>query len=264
MLNQARSEVWMDPSNETHRPRRGGAPAPERTLHRRALERHPLFAAAEPRALEMLAASAQARRLTRDEILVEDGERAACCFVLTEGALRVFHASPEGDEVILMLLRATALYGEAEALSGGRFVESVAALEPSTVLELPAAALERFLSDSPRTMLRLLADAAQRRAIVAYQEKSLAFMPVTIRLANFLIDALESTPANGAPVLDLTQDAMAAAISATRRSVAKDVIDWQEAGVLRREGARYRVADVAALRRYADPNRLSRAYPVAA
>ncbi len=225
-----------------------------------------MFAGADAAALDALSAVSRRRHLERDELLIEDGDEATHAYLLVDGALRVFHASPDGDEVILMLLRATAMFGEAEALSGGRHIECVAAREPSTVIELPAAAFERFLASNPRTMLRLLSDAAQRRAIVAYQAKSLAFLPVTIRLANYLVDAIDASGDRDveAPLLDLTQDEMAAAISATRRSVAKDVIGWQEGGVLRREGACYRVADLAALRRYADPNRLSRAYPVAA
>ncbi len=272
MHTQARHQAWPAASPSLgrrsfapgiERRRRSGAPIGPTPQDRHALTRHPLFADADPDALSALSAHARPRQLDRDELLVSDGDLAQHVYVLVAGALRVFHASPDGDEVVLMLLRATALFGESEALCQGRHVESVAALEPSTVIQLPAAAFERFLGDSPRTTLRLLGDAARRRAIVAYQEKSLAFLPVTIRLANYLVDALEASPAQGcaAPLLDLTQDAMAAAISATRRSVAKDVIAWQETGVLRREGARYRVADEAALRRYADPNRLSRTYP---
>jgi CRP/FNR family transcriptional regulator, cyclic AMP receptor protein len=223
---------------------------------------HPVFTDAPPGVLARVLARATLRTLSRGQALVRDGEPATEVHVVVEGALRVFHTSPDGEEAVVMLLRAHALYGDSEAVAGGRYVESVAAHDRAVVVSIPADAFTDFLGHHPMAAVRLLCDAAQRRAISAYQEKSLAFLPVTIRLANFLVDCLEQQ----APpdLLHLTQDEMAAAISATRRSVAKDMIAWQEAGVLVREGGRYRVRDPQTLRRYADPSRLSRSFPAAA
>ncbi len=71
----------------------------------------------------------------------------------------------------------------------------------------------------------LLVDVATRLALASQNEKSLAFDPVTVRLANYLIDIAGFTNASDAKELELriTQDDMAAAVGATRRSIAKDI-----------------------------------------
>src|SRR5688572_31893436 len=88
---------------------------------------HPVFADAPPEALACVLARATVRTLSRGQALVRDGELATEVHVVVEGALRVFHSSPDGEEAVVMLLRAHALFGDSEAVAGGRHVESVAA-----------------------------------------------------------------------------------------------------------------------------------------
>jgi CRP-like cAMP-binding protein len=94
-----------------------------------------------------------------------------------------------------------------------------------------------------------LVDVAARLSAATENERSLAFDSVSVRLARYLCDYGEWTNDPGAAELrlDLNQDDMAAAIAATRRSVAKDIIGWQKAGILERRGQHYRVLKPKAL-----------------
>lgn len=226
------------------------------------LGNNPIFAPASRESVARLASCSWLRRCAPEQLVLVEGEPAQNIHALTTGAVRVFHMSPAGDEVTLKLFRAPAIFGEAEALSGISYLEHVAAVEESQVVSMPTDAVLEFLDAEPRCAILLLRDVAARLAISAYNEKSLAFNPATIRLANYLIDyACWTNPEGTAePVVRLNQDQMAAAVGVSRRSVAKDMVTWQHDGLLQRREGHYVILDQAALRGYCDPDRLTLAY----
>ena len=226
------------------------------------LAQNPVFAAASPEARLRLIQGSRQRTFAAGEPIIVEGQEATSIYALEEGAVRVFHLSPKGEEVVVKLFRAPAIFGEAEALGGMPHQEHVSAVSAGRALIMPLDAIVRLLRDEPECALRLLVDVSARLAIAAYNEKSLAFHPLTIRLANYLLDYAAWTNPPGAPepTIALNQDEMAAAVGGTRRSVAKDVIAWQEEGILERRGHHYAVRDLEALRRYSDTGRLELTY----
>ena len=226
---------------------------------------NPLFAPAARESIARLASRAWLHRCVPEQLILVEGEPALNIHALASGAVRVFHMSPAGDEVTLRLFRAPAIFGEAEALSGIAYLEHVAAVEESVILSMPTEAVLELLDAEPRCAVLMLRDVAARLAISAYNEKSLAFDPVTIRLANYLIDYARWTNPEGTaePVVRLNQDQMAAAVGVSRRSVAKDMVLWQKDGLLQRREGHYVILDQAGLQGYCDPDRLALAYSLA-
>lgn len=141
---------------------------------------------------------------------------------------------------------------------GWAYVQSASASEPCDLLVLTADRFAALLKDEPAFCFAVCKDLAARLAISSYNEKSIAFHPATVRLANYVLDCATRTPAG--LEIALSQSAMARAIGVTRRSIAKDIAEWQRDGILARMSGGYRVLDVEALRRYADPERLSLHY----
>jgi CRP-like cAMP-binding protein len=222
------------------------------------LTRNRVFASLPGPLCARLVAAGERASFDEGDIVLSEGDTADRVFVLESGSVRVFHASPDdGLEVVLKVFRAPAIFGEAEALSSGVYVENVQTMERCEILVLPVEALLTVLREHAPTATALLVDVAARLAITAQHEKSLAFDPITVRLANYLVDYATWTNPEGEPrpLLRLTQDDMAAAVGATRRSIGKDVTAWQKERVLAREGPHYRVLDLDALRRFADRDR---------
>lgn len=228
------------------------------------LRAHPVFARAPTTTVESLARSARLRTVAAGTTLLSEGEEARSLFVLCQGAVRVYHRAEGGEEVSLKLFRAPAIFGEAEAFSDVAFQQNADTLEDSVLLEIPTEAARAFFRASADAAFALVEDLSARLAISSYNQRSLAFHPVTIRLANYLLDFAEWTNAEGAKewTIAIGQDEMAAAIGATRRSIGKDVTSWQAEGILARRGARYVVTDPKALQRYADPHRLRIAHRI--
>lgn len=223
---------------------------------------HPIFSPASRERIESLVDASTIKRVRAGDVILGEGQPADRVFVLAEGAVRVYHVSPEGEEVLLKLFGAPAIFGEAEALGSREYLEYVQAIDPCEILEIPVAELLRLLGDEPRCALRLLADVSARFSISIYNQRSLAFNPATIRLANLLVDYARWLQQRGCAELQipLTQEQMAASLGVTRRSVAKDISEWQKQGLLRREGRAYVIEDLEALLRYSDPDRLELSY----
>src|SRR6185369_14656869 len=93
-------------------------------------------------------------------------------------------------------------------------------------------------------------------------EKSLAFDPLSVRLADYLLDFAEWTRPAGADDLTvrLTQDDMANAMGTTRRAVAGVMSAWQREGLVERREREYVIVDRGAFRQKGRPNRLGLTY----
>ena len=63
-----------------------------------------LFAGLGDTALAALASKAFVRRLARGQVLFTEGEPSSHLYVVRSGRLRVFVASPRGDELVLSML----------------------------------------------------------------------------------------------------------------------------------------------------------------
>ena len=254
MLRDARTNM-EHPSCQPLVQDRGVSP----TDLRARLRANPVFSedSEDCEALTTLLQESRLESYAAGELVLEEGEPAAQVYALLDGAVRVYHVSDSGEEVVLKLFLAPAIFGEAESFAGIPFIENVRATEASRALVIPLATLVAYLERRPRAAILLLADVAQRLAIAAYDEKSLAFHPITMRLANHLLDLAGLCPPGEAPLVAASQEQLATSIAATRRSVAKDIVTWQQEGILEREAGGYRVRDLAALRRYADRARLA-------
>lgn len=228
------------------------------------LQQNPVFAEADPAALGRLVDASRAAHYPPGAVILSDGEQADRVFALDAGRVRVYHLAPTGEEVVVKLFGAPAIFGEAEALGGYHYLENVAALEACDLLVIPVGAFVTFLQEDRHAAYRMLVDVATRLAIASYNEKSLAFHPSTVRLANYLIDYAQWTNPSDTKQwhIALTQDQMAAAIGVTRRSVAKDIADWKREGILQRRGGHYVVHDLEALSRYGDADRLALSYSI--
>jgi len=223
---------------------------------------NPIFASAPKALQEKLFSQVESREYTAGQRILTEGESAVFVYALEAGSVRVFHASSDGAEVLLKLFRAPAVFGEAEALSHATWVQNVEAVEASRLALIPPAALLEFLQAHADSAVALLLDVARRLAIASENEKSLAFDPLTVRLADYLVDFATWTNADGEkePTVRLTQDDMAHAMGSTRRAVAGVVLEWQKEGLLTRRGRDYVLRDVAKLREKGRPNRLALTY----
>jgi CRP-like cAMP-binding protein len=202
---------------------------------------------------QALAGHAATKHYVRGQLFWEAGSHAEELFALTRGVVRLFVRSG-ADEQVLSMFRAPALFGETEALSGIARLSYAEALSDCEVEVIPKDAFLRLVGSDSSVAMALSIDLASKMAIITAQLKSVAFDPITTRLANLLLDYVAwAVPRSAAPAICLTQDQMASALGVARRSVAEDLTLWRREGIIERRGKWYIIRNLAALRRYSDP-----------
>lgn len=228
-----------------------------------ALLAHPLFSGLDAGVLWLLAKDAAEREYAIGSCLLAEGDGPAEFFILTTGSVRVFYRAPDSREVLVKLFGSPAVFGEMECLAGLNYLESVEALEKSKALVLSSSSLRVGLDQSPLLTRRLLNDLAVRLCIAAQHERRLAFEGVEVRLAQVFLSHLD---VHGLPVdggvkirVALSQEVLAQAVAATRRSVFAVLKAWSAVGWVNKVGRHWVVRNRAELEKLSanTPLRLS-------
>jgi CRP-like cAMP-binding protein len=216
-----------------------------------ALARSRLFTGSPSEALDSLARDAEFRLLDMGEMLFLEGEPARGLFIIVSGAIRAFRVNAKGREQTIHVERAGATLAEVPVFDDGNYPATAVAEEPSGILFLSKAAVQRFLIANPAialNALRLMAARLRRHAELA---DSLALKDVGHRLARLL---LTEARAQRTRDLNLSNQQLAARIGSVREVVSRTLARLAQGGLIDVD-ARARgitILDEQALERFAE------------
>lgn len=108
----------------------------------------PLFAALSPKELERLLKAVRVEEVSGGQEVVRQDDQGHEAFVVARGMLKVVRRTGV-DETLLAQLGPSAIFGEMALLSAAPRSASVVALEPTQLLVLDRAELERAATDAP-------------------------------------------------------------------------------------------------------------------
>ncbi|MCC7386956.1 MAG: Crp/Fnr family transcriptional regulator [Deltaproteobacteria bacterium] len=213
---------------------------------------HPLLALLEPRVRAAVITASKLVPYRAGRSVLREGDTADRVFALLDGAVRVFHRAGDGSELLVKLFRAPALFGEMEVLVGSCFLEHVATLEASEILQIPAVVFRRLVDGQPSFTRALALDLSARLCIATHNERALGFHDLETRLSNLLLDyaALASrTTEQGTRIeVALTQDGMARDLAVSRRSLIRALERLRGLGLIEKVRGRYLIVDLEGLR----------------
>jgi CRP-like cAMP-binding protein len=161
----------------------------------------PLFADLDDAQLEILIGATQRRKLPAGHVLFEKGAVADCWFLLVEGAISV--RDEDGER---FLVRATATVGELSVFTEEERRLSAVVVEPSVVLFLPRADLQKLLEQNGalafglmRGLLRLTGRKIGRdqRRLREMRENIVSTQKAMKRMQEFLLEG-EDNPLHAA------------------------------------------------------------------
>jgi CRP/FNR family transcriptional regulator len=215
------------------------------------LRRVVFFAVLPPAELSALASHCVVRRLSREEILVAEGDACDGLFVVQSGAVKIFKMAENGREQVLVIERAGSTVGELSIFDGGNFPASAAAVEDSTLLFLPQQEFLELCRRNAEVALAVIRTLAWRFRYLAELVEELSLKEVSHRLARFLRDrALRSGVRTRRGVefpLEETNQQIGAEIGTVRDLVSRNLRRFVDRGIIRLERRKVIVQDMAEL-----------------
>lgn len=220
------------------------------------LRRHSLFRSLAESDLGELARVARARRFSRGEVLFREAEPSEHFFSLVEGRVKVFKATPGGQDVILEIFDDDAPLGAVAVYEERPYPASAVALTDGLCIVIPSAVLLRLLVQHPSLVRGLLAGLTKRMVELTRRITELTGGHVEPRLARLFVKLMGE---RGQPVADgvhiplpLSRQELADFIGTTIETTIRIMSRWGKEGLVRTEDGGFTVLDQGALHSLAD------------
>ncbi|RJQ37639.1 MAG: Crp/Fnr family transcriptional regulator [Dehalococcoidia bacterium] len=208
------------------------------------LKRSPYFAGLSRAEVEAIGRHFFEKVLTREEIIILEGEPASALYFVVSGAVKLLKTSAGGKEQILDIALPGATFNDAIMFTGGTNRYSAQAMGPAVVYGLPGDKLEAILRDYPVVARNLIGVLAGQLLRLTSLVEDLSFRTVTGRVARILLDYAADGGTGGR---FLTQREMAAMAGTVREVVGRSLRDLADRGVITIDHHRIAIRDRKAL-----------------
>ncbi len=191
-----------------------------------------------------LVASCVERTYHKGQVVYLEGEPAESMFSLRSGQLKVSTFSPEGNELLLAIVRPGQIIGELGVLSTATRSATVTATMASNGWALSRSVVMDFLEQRPAmavAMLQQLANMVRRTTGVA---ADLVFLDLSHRMVKLLLER-----AGDQQRIRATQAELASAIGASRQRVNVCLQEFQREGWISLSSGSIELLDPEALQR---------------
>jgi CRP/FNR family cyclic AMP-dependent transcriptional regulator len=192
------------------------------------------------------------RVFAKDMILFQQGSPAQSLYLIESGAVRIFVCDEMGREITLDVYGPGECFGETALLDGDLRPTGAMALERTVSYTLRRDDFLRCLEQHPRVARRVMALLAHRLEHAIGYAESLAFLDVASRLAIVLLDLVTRHGTEGDSIeigMHLTQADLASWVGASREMVNKVLHAYRDQGLIKMEGHKIVVTDLADLKR---------------
>jgi CRP/FNR family transcriptional regulator len=197
-----------------------------------------------------ITAAGTPRRLPHGEVVVRQGDRSACLFLVVAGIVRLASVTRAGREVVVGLLGKGELFGES-ALVGQPSPVEARAVGETEIVAMPLAQIHDVLHHQPSTaeeLLRLVASRLHRTSRALEEALTGA---LTARVSSRLRALAEAhgVSASDGVVIDvpLTREELARMVGASREAVSRTLGGLTARGLVRTNGRTVVIPDPAAL-----------------
>jgi CRP/FNR family cyclic AMP-dependent transcriptional regulator len=197
------------------------------------------------------------RRFDHGDVITRQGDPVSSLSLVASGVVRLSAVTPEGREVVVGLLGAGQVFGEAALLDEGAERDSLVearAVGSATIMQIPVSTLRSVIEGNPATgeeLLRLVATRLHRTS-VALEEALAEDVPVRVsrRLRQLAIDHGDRRSGEGVRLrVPITQDELARMVGASREAVNRSLGVLAARGLVRTEHRTFVIPDLDALER---------------
>jgi CRP-like cAMP-binding protein len=216
-----------------------------------ALKKVQLLADLEEIDLEFLASTALPRHFDSGEMIFSEGDACEGLYVVESGVVKIFTTAASGREQVLTLDGPGASIAELPVFDGGSYPASAAAHQPSDLLLIRKKDIRALCLEHPQVALKVLRVVSARlRRLVAIVEE-LSFTTVHHRLASYLLREARSKGKSTARGIEFTlgisNQELASHVGTVRELVSRNLGRLQAAGLIKLDGRKVIIPDLAAL-----------------
>jgi CRP-like cAMP-binding protein len=187
---------------------------------RRLLDATDLFAGLPREVLDVLRSHAEVRRLSRNEVIFEQGDASAALFVVQDGRIAIATPSGDGRESVLAVLEEGALFGELPLFDDEPRSADARALTDSTVIELGYEPVRNVLGERPELLWHIVRLLSLRLRSTNEALEDAVFLDVPARTAKRILELAGESERFTLPV---TQEELASMVGASRERVNKAI-----------------------------------------
>jgi CRP/FNR family transcriptional regulator, cyclic AMP receptor protein len=187
-----------------------------------------------PKALvQQLVSEGRMVRLNAGEWAQAEGDDRSGLFIVVDGLLHSFCAAPGDRAVMIGVVGAGAVLGHATRYSGGPRLVTAVCVDPSLLLEISEASLERIAVQFPEVWRAIagFAYANTRRALQLATE--VISLKPRQRIAARLLAAIDGVSHRDAPVLRISQEIWGEMLGITRKTVNVHLSSFEKNGLIR-------------------------------
>lgn len=201
----------------------------------------PYFSQLSPRELATVADGMVERQIQAGQIGFLEGEPCAGLYLVVTGQAKIYRLSPDGREQVLSLLNPGDSCNEVPVVDGGLNPATFVAIDTSKVWIWTGDSMDRLRRVIPDLNEEIIRSLAGRCRELVDKVHNLSFLPVTARLADFLLQQ-----ASEDAELDRkqwTQDEMAAHIGTVREMVGRALRNLEKDELVRFNRHRIEIVD---------------------
>ncbi|MEW6677885.1 MAG: Crp/Fnr family transcriptional regulator [Pseudomonadota bacterium] len=158
------------------------------SLEMQGLRRCYLFSGLEEGQFAEILEHASIVDLPQGQILFSQGDPAQAFYWVAEGVMRLYRASPQGDEKVIELVGANRLFAEAVLFMGGQYPVNAAAQVPTRLVAFDGRSFKSWLTRDAQRCFLLMAGMSARLHKLVNEIDHLTLMKGADRLLQYLLD----------------------------------------------------------------------------
>jgi len=206
------------------------------------LARVPLFASLKPALLNELAAKLTPKSYRRGEVIFHQDDPGSAMHIVKSGQVKIATTSPEGEEVIMAILKDSDFFGELSLLDDKPRSADAVAMEVTQTLTLRRDDFMDMLARHPEMVSGVLASLAERLRRTDQLLEDAVFLDLPARLSKRLLELAQKHGVKTEKGLEidlrLTQQDLAAALGVTRVALNKHLGRLQDDDLISLESKR--------------------------
>lgn len=195
-----------------------------------------VFSELEERELAEVAQVAVPRSFDRGEVIFREGDSGDTCYVVRSGSVSIRREHMDGRTLALAELRPGSIFGELAMFGGETRSATAETLEPTQLVAVLGADMQRVLRSSPEIGLKMLGALADRLRRANERLLQQSFQTVAGRVASALLTQAIARQAEGAGETEVliraTQAEIAQLAGTSRESASRFLATLEREGVV--------------------------------